>query len=119
MIKIMNDLPDNVLGISAEGKITGTDYEAVLIPAVEDKLKRNKKINLLYHLGSDYTGFDLKAVFDDAKVGFKHLSAWDKVALVSDHELINTSAKLFGFLLPCTLRTFPDKELEEAKKWIT
>jgi hypothetical protein len=114
----MNDLPDNVLGISGEGKITGADYETILIPAVEDKLKKHKKISLLYYLGNDYTGFDLKAMFDDAKIGFKHLSDWEKIALVSDHELINTSAKLFGFLLPCKLRTFNNKELEEAKKWI-
>jgi len=30
MIIIMNDFPDNVLAVSAEGKITGTDYETVL-----------------------------------------------------------------------------------------
>lgn len=114
----MNDLPNNVLGISGEGKITGTDYETILMPAVEDKLKRHKKINLLYHLGDKYTGFDLHAIFDDAKLGFQHLSAWDKIALVSDHELINTTAKLFGFMLPCTLRTFKNDKLEEAKKWI-
>ncbi len=37
MLKIMNDLPANVLGISAEGKITGTDYETGLIPVIEEK----------------------------------------------------------------------------------
>jgi len=31
MIKIMTDLPKNILGISEEGKITGNDYEVVLI----------------------------------------------------------------------------------------
>ena len=31
----MNDLPDTVLGISAEGTVTGADYQTVLIPAVE------------------------------------------------------------------------------------
>lgn len=43
MLRIMNDLPDNILGVSAEGKITGTDYETVLIPAVEKILKAQKK----------------------------------------------------------------------------
>ena len=96
MLKIIEDLPDNVLGISAEGKITGTDYENVLIPALEEKLKANKKIRMLYHLGTNFTGFDLNAMLDDAKMGLKHLSAWDKIALVSDHEMINTFAKFFG-----------------------
>jgi len=119
MLKIMNDLPGNVLGVSAEGKITGTDYETVLIPAIEEKLKTNKKIRMLYHLGSNFNGFDLNAMMDDAKIGMKHLSAWDKIALVSDHELINMVAKFFGHLLSCEIRIFKNAELEEAKKWIT
>ena len=39
MLKLIEDLPVNVLGVTAEGKITGEDYEKVLIPALEEKLK--------------------------------------------------------------------------------
>ncbi len=119
MIKIINDLPKNVLGVSAEGKITGTDYETVLIPALEEKLKANKKIRMIYQLGSEFTGFDLSAMLDDAKIGIKHLSAWDRIALVSDHETINSFAKFFGHLMACELRIFKNVEFEMAKKWIS
>ena len=40
MLKILNDLPENVLGVTAEGKVTGSDYENILIPAVEKKFSR-------------------------------------------------------------------------------
>jgi len=119
MLIIINDLPANVLGVSAEGKITGTDYETVLIPAIEQKLKSNKKIRMLYQLGIRFTGFELSAMLDDAKMGMKHLSAWDRIALVSDHEMINTFAKFFGHMLSCELRIFKNAEMGEAKKWIT
>ncbi len=119
MIKILNDLPDNVLGISAEGKITGTDYEAILIPALEEKLKTHPKIRMLYQLGSHFTGFDLGAMLDDAKMGMKHLSAWDRIALVSDHEMINLFAKFFGYMMTCELRIYKDAEFELAKKWVS
>lgn len=115
----MNDLPDNVLGVSAEGKITGTDYETVLIPVLEKKLKANKKIRMIYLLGNDFSGFDMSAMLDDAKMGLKHISAWDRIALVSDHETINSFAKFFGYLMTCELRIFKNAELEEAKKWIS
>jgi hypothetical protein len=118
MIRIIDDLPDNVLGFAAEGKVTGKDYEAILMPAVENKFKTHKKVRLLYQLGSTFTGFELTAMLDDAKVGMKHFSHWDKVALVSDHYLINTFAKFFGYMLPCEVRIFKDSELEKAKKWI-
>ena len=55
MLTIINDLPDNVLGVSGEGKITGKDYETVLIPAIAEKFKANKKLRMLYHLGVSFT----------------------------------------------------------------
>ena len=119
MLTIINDLPDNVLGVSGEGKITGKDYETVLIPAITEKFKANKKVRMIYQLGSKFTGFELSAMLDDAKMGMKHLSAWDRIAMVSDHEMINTFAKFFGHMLSCELRIFKNAELGEAKKWIS
>lgn len=60
----------------------------------------------------------MSAMLDDAKMGMKHLSAWDRIALVSDHEMINSFAKFFGYLMTCELRIFKNHELEEAKKWV-
>ena len=118
MLKILNDLPSNVLGIEAEGEVTGEDYENVLIPAIDEKLKSHKKICFLYYLGAGFTGFSLKAMIDDAGVGIKNYSAWDRVALVSDHQLINGLAKFFAHLLPGEVRVFANTDLDEAKKWI-
>ena len=53
---------------------------------------------MLYDLGKDYTGFDFSAMIDDAKIGMKHLTSWDRVALVSDHSMINELAKFYGLL---------------------
>ncbi len=118
MLKLIEGLPINVLDISAEGQITREDYENVLIPAIEEKLKVNKKINLLYHLDKTVDGFSLGAMLDDAETGMKHLSAWDKIAIVSDHEMINTMTKFFGHLIPCEIRIFKNAEITHAKKWI-
>jgi hypothetical protein len=73
---------------------------------------------MLYHIGTNFTGFDLSAMLDDARMGMKHFSAWEKIALVSDHDMINTFAKFFGYMLSCELRIFKNAELEDAKKWI-
>jgi hypothetical protein len=107
-----------VLGASAEGKITGKDCETVLVPAVEEKLSSNSKIRMLYHLGKAYTGFDFPAMLDDDKIGLKHWTAWDRVALVSDHNMINCFAKFYGYLFLCKLRVFPNDQLKEAKEWL-
>jgi len=54
MLKIINDLPDNVLGVSGEGKITGKDYETVLIPAIAEKFKAIKNSGCFIILESTY-----------------------------------------------------------------
>jgi hypothetical protein len=118
MLKLIEGLPVNVLGFTAEGKITGKDYENVLIPAIEEKLRTNNKINMLYELGNTFDGFSLGAMLDDAKIGIKHLTVWYKIAIVSDHEMINAMIRFFGHLIPCELRLFKNAEIEEARKWV-
>ena len=118
MLKLMKDMPDDVLGVLAEGKITEKDYETVFFSAVERKLREHQKIGLLYYLGSEFTGFKLGAMWDDTKLGMKHLSAWNGVALMSNHKMVNAFAKLFGYMFPCEYHVFKNSQFEEAKKWI-
>ena len=48
MIEIISGLPDSVVAFSAEGQITGQDYEEVIIPAIDAAFERHEKIRLLY-----------------------------------------------------------------------
>jgi len=118
MIDIMKDLPANVLGISAEGKITTDDYVKIIIPALEEKLKSNKTFRLLYYIGPDFTGIELGALFDDIKVATKHVSALERIAIITDNVMINSFAKMFRHFISAESRVFNNKDLEEAKKWI-
>lgn len=118
MIERMADLPDSVLGFAAKGKVTAADYEAVLIPAVEARFAQQDKVRLLYHLGADFDGFEPGAMWDDAKLGFRHLTGWERVAVVSDIEWIRIALRVFGVVIPGKLRVFHNTELDEAKRWI-
>jgi hypothetical protein len=118
MIEVMTDLPDYVIGLKAKGKVTGEDYESILMPAIEEKLKKHSKINLLYHLGEDCTGFEIEAMWDDTKIGIKHFTAWQKIAVVTDIEWIRWATKAFGFALPGHVKVFANKQLAEAREWV-
>jgi len=117
--KNWSDLPANEQGISAEKKITVTDYEKELIPMLEEKTKANNKFRMVYQLENDFSRFDMRAMLDDAKKTFKNISKWDRIALVSDHVMINSFARFFRHLTTCELRLFKNEELDEAKSWIT
>ena len=118
MLERLKGLPENVLGFEAKGEVTGADYESVLIPAVEEILARRKRIRFLYHLGSEFTGFEAKAMWDDAKVGLQHLSAWERVAVVTDAGWIRTAMKAFGFVIPGSVKVFSNSEIAEARRWV-
>ena len=49
MIEPIANLPGNVLGFTARGRVTGSDYESTIIPAVEEAFKHERKIRFLYH----------------------------------------------------------------------
>ena len=119
MLELIPDLPENVVGFSAIGKVTADDYESVLIPLVEEKLKDYDKIRMLYYIGPDFKGYSVGAMWDDVMVGLKHITAWEKVALVSDVEWIRGATKFFGFAIPGQVKVFSNAQLPDAKEWIT
>jgi hypothetical protein len=118
MLEIMEDMPENIVSVRASGTVTGEDYEKVLIPGIEDKLTKNDKIRLLYMLSPDFSGFTAGAMWDDAKVGIKHLTAFEKVAVVTDVHWIVNAIKFFSFIMPCPVKIFGIAKLSEAKEWI-
>jgi hypothetical protein len=119
MIEIMSGLPEHVLAFTAKGKVTGEDYESVLIPAIEEKLKKYSKISLLYHLGADCAGFDIEAMWDDTKIGLKHLTAWERIAVVTDIDWVRLTTKAFGFVMPGHVKVFANSQLDEAREWVS
>ncbi|MCO6450785.1 MAG: STAS/SEC14 domain-containing protein [Caldilineales bacterium] len=119
MLEIMYDVPDNVIAATASGKVSGDDYEKVLIPLVEEKLKKYDKLRLLYNLGSEFSGYEAGAMWDDAKVGFAHLTHWEKIAVVTDDEWITRAIKAFAFLIPGEVKLYGNSQLDEAKIWIS
>ncbi len=118
MIEIMKDLPDNVLGIIAKGELTAEDYRTVVMPAVQDKVSRHKKLRFIYYLGKEYKSFSIGAMFDDVKTGFSHLAIWEKIAIVTDIQWIVDGARLWGFTIHGHFKAFPSDQLERAIKWI-
>ena len=119
MIEKMSDMPENVLGFNATGTVKASDYKSVLIPAVEEMFARLSKVRLLYFLGPDFSGFEAAAMWDDTKLGLKHLTGWEKVALVTDIEWIRLALRVFGLVIPGHVRVFHNGELAEAKRWIS
>lgn len=121
MIELIPDipeLPDNAIAFTGKGEITASDYETVLIPAIDEKLKTHKKVRLLYYLGPEFTGYSVGAMWDDTKMGLAHMLSWEKLAIVSDVEWIRHLSKFFGFMAPGLIKVYQNEQLPEAIEWI-
>jgi len=119
MIEVMNDLPERVLGLKASGEVTAEDYKTVLVPAIEKQLTRHKKVRLLYVFGDEFKGYTGGAAWEDAKVGMKHLTSFERVAVVTDVDWIENVIRAFGFAVPGEVRVFDGDDFEEARQWIS
>ncbi len=118
MVERIPNLPSHVLGFSAIGIVTASDYESVIVPAVEARFARHDKVRFLYQLGEQFSGFEAAAEWEDAKLGLRHLTGWERVAVVSDVEWIRVAVKIFGLAMSGHVRVFPNQALAEAIRWI-
>jgi hypothetical protein len=118
MMEIIQGLPEDVVAVVASDKVTGEDYDNVLIPAITEKIKKHDKIRMLYQISRDFTGLTFDAMREDAKVSW-HMTAFEKVAVVSDVHWINDSLKIFKFVIPIPVKLFSNDEFDKAKAWIS
>jgi hypothetical protein len=73
MIELLKNFPDNVTAFALHGKVIKADYDTVLIPDLEGKLGRHKRVRLYCQIAPDYVGVDPGAVWEDTEFGFSHL----------------------------------------------
>ena len=119
MIEQIPDLPAGALGFRASGQVTATDYSQILVPDIEAAFAINRKLRVLYHIGPDFTGFDAGAMWEDAQLGLRHFSGWDRMALVTDVHWLRVTATALGFAVPAEFRLFHNVQFDEAVAWIS
>ncbi|HYZ42484.1 MAG TPA: STAS/SEC14 domain-containing protein [Stellaceae bacterium] len=118
MIEMLEGFPEGVVAAVAKGRLTRADYDQILIPAVEAAFAHRLKVRCYYELGREFSGMDAGAVWEDLRVGFAHLSGWERIAVVSDVDWIRLAINAFRFLVPGEIRIFPTSEAAEARRWI-
>ena len=118
MIAQIEGLPPGTVGFRAHGQVTAADYENIIVPDVEAAFALNRKLRMLYVTAEDFTGFDPGAMWDDAKLGMRHFSSWERIALVTDVGWLRTAANAFSFAVPAKFKLFQNAQYDEAKVWL-
>jgi SpoIIAA-like len=117
MIRVLENLPENVLGVEAVGEVTDEDYEQVLVPAVARQREAHGRVRFVYVIGDEFDGWTLGALWDDAKLGTKDIRSWEKIAVVTDKDWLQHAVKAFGWMVPGEVRVVGTDELDAAVQW--
>jgi hypothetical protein len=110
-------MPAGVLGLEAVDDVEKRDYDNVIVPAVEDALARHGKLRVVYVLGPEFDDYEGDAVWEDLKLGARHPTSFERMAIVTDARWAGPAVKVFSVLWPGQGRAFRLAELEAAKRW--
>ena len=119
MLSIIRNTPDNVVAFRATGEVTKSDYDTILIPAVDALVKKQNKINFMLVLDTALKNFTMSAFLKDLGVGLKHFTKWHKMAIISESGAINKFTDFFSFIAPGEAKGFTHAELEQATSWVS
>lgn len=117
MITIRQETEGNTLVIEAAGKLTATDYEETFIPKLEALIKQHEKIRVVFYLNDSFEGWDLNAMWDDAKFGLQHKNDFERIALVGGPRWAVWLTRLSSHFMNSEIKIFDSASLHAAVDW--
>lgn len=117
MITLIPDVPENVAAFRATGEITKDDFEKVVMPHVQAKVNTFDELNYLLLLDTDLDKFTVGAWMQDAFLGLKNLTKWNRAAIVTDKTGVQKFTDGFSVVMPGEFRGFGKEDLTEAIFW--
>ncbi len=118
MLLLMTDVPAQVVGVRALGKVDKDEYERVLLPEFERVAKQFGEINFLFVLETNVSNITFGAWLDDIKAGLKHFTKWRRIAIVTDQTAIKKITGFVGAFIPGEAHGYPISDIELAKAWV-
>jgi hypothetical protein len=119
MITVTPVNPQGILEVRIAGTLSADDYRDTLTPALDEAIGEHDRIRLLLRVGADFKGFTARAALADAKLGLRHWTGFERIAVVTDTDWIENMVQVLGFAMPGAVETFELDELDEARRWLT
>jgi hypothetical protein len=104
------------LSLKAQGKLTHKDYE-LITPLIDSALSEVKepKVKALID-GTELEGWDVRAAWDDFKIGLKHGNEFGKVAIYGNKKWQELTAKIGSWFISGEIKYFDNEN--EAIYWL-
>lgn len=117
MISIIKTAPANVAAFTATGEVNKDDFQSVVMPHVKAVVEQHDELNYVLNLDTDISNFTAGAWLQDALLGIKNITKWNRAAIVTEKESIQNFTEIFSKVMPGEFRGFDKNELEMAINW--
>jgi len=118
MLEILPESQDDLVAVRAGGKLSAEDYTKVWLPKLEKEIRKHGKVRALLYLDETFDGWEVGAMWEDAKFGLGHADDFEKVALVGAPQWVESVVGLIGHLMEGSVKSFAAGGLDEAYSWI-
>jgi len=118
MIEQMGGVQGNAVAFRASGDVTQDDFKSVVIPAVKELVKEYDELNFLMLIDTGVKSFSGGAWLQSILLGFKELTKWKRVAILTDKDALNWFTDVFSYLVPGEYKGFYPEQLPTAIEWI-
>ncbi|EOX4936101.1 TPA: STAS/SEC14 domain-containing protein [Vibrio alginolyticus] len=104
------------LVFKAVGKLTYEDYQAIA-PVLESALAgvKGQHVKVLVDI-SEFSGWELRAAWDDFQLGLKIGPKFEKIAIYGDKHWQELASKVGGWFISGEMQSF--NEYDSAIKWL-
>ncbi|CAH6811071.1 STAS/SEC14 domain-containing protein [Vibrio chagasii] len=107
---------ETIIVFKAKGKLTHDDYQA-MIPILKTTIKEidSSALKMLVDI-STLTGWELRAAWDDFKLGLELNSKIDKIAICGDKSWQELASKVGSWFVSGDIKSF--EEHDPAIEWL-
>jgi hypothetical protein len=104
------------LSLKAQGKLTHHDYE-IITPMIDSALAEVSapKVRALID-GTEFEGWELRAAWDDFKLGLKHGKDFEKIAIYGNKDWQKLAATIGQWFISGEVQYFEDEQA--AINWL-
>tara|TARA_R110002012_G_scaffold104238_1_gene244610 strand:+ start:36356 stop:36829 length:474 start_codon:yes stop_codon:yes gene_type:complete len=105
------------LALKAVGKLTHADYE-LITPMLDSAISQVKdaEVNVLID-GTELEGWELRAAWDDLKLGLKHNNEFRKIAIYGNKNWQEIAAKVGSWFISGEIKYF--ENVTDAVNWLS
>ena len=105
------------LSLKAQGKLTHEDYK-IITPIIDSALAKvnTPKVKVLFD-GLEFEGWEARAAWDDFKIGLKHGSEFEKIAILGNKKWLEWAANIGRWFIAGDIQYFENEH--DAITWLS